>query len=204
MAGEASQQPSSKSSDVQAIVISDTLEMGFHGQSASETALLMDSGEVSPTHAEVPEDIPSEQITGQSDKAKSTQAEHNRSLLPDRLLLNSYIPPEGQAPPMEEVLVPRPEGAQEIINGWRSFNQGESPTAHMHQLYPALLRMPVVVRAEGRGKEYVVSVPAYACKDELKQVVEDGMLIRNRNFVQSAKLVCFQLLCIVLALFPSY
>ena len=60
----------------------------------------------------------------------------------------------------------------------------------MHQLYPTLLRMPVAVRAEGRVEVYDVLVPAYACKDELKQVVEDGMLIRNRNFVQSIELVC--------------
>ena len=105
---------------------------------------------------------------------------------------------------MEEVSVPRPEGAQEIINRWRSFNQGESPASHMQQLYPALLRMPVDVRAKGRGEVYVVSVPAYACKDELKQVVEDGMLIRNSNFVQSAKMVCLQPLCTILKLFPSY
>ena len=45
----------------------------------------------------------------------------------------------------------------------------------MHQLYPALLRMPVAVQAERRGEEYVVSVPTYACKDELKQVVLDGI-----------------------------
>ena len=66
---------------------------GFHGQSASETALLVDSGEVSPTHAEVREDIPLEQVVGRSNKAKSTRAGHGRSLLPDRMLLNSYIPP---------------------------------------------------------------------------------------------------------------
>ena len=74
----------------------------------------------------------------------------------------------------------------------------------MHQLYHALLRMPVAMQAEGRGEEYVVSVLAYACKDELKQVVEDEMLIRNRNFVQLAELVCLQLLCTVLVLFLSY
>ena len=62
---------------------------------------------------------------------------------------------------MEEVSVPRLEGAQEIIDRWRLFNRGESLAAHMHQLYPALLRMPVVVQAEGRGKEYVVLVLAY-------------------------------------------
>ena len=59
-AGEASQQPSGESSDVQEIVVSDSPEMGFHGQSASETALLAYLGEVSLTHAEVQEDIPSE------------------------------------------------------------------------------------------------------------------------------------------------
>ena len=53
VAGEDSQKPSDESSDVQAIVVSDSPEMGFHGQSTSETALSMDLGEVSPTHAEV-------------------------------------------------------------------------------------------------------------------------------------------------------
>ena len=39
---EASQQPSGESSDVQAIAVLDSYEMGFHGQSTSETALLVD------------------------------------------------------------------------------------------------------------------------------------------------------------------
>ena len=64
--------------------------------------------------------------------------------------------------------------------------------------------MLVVVRAEGRGEEYVIPALAYTCKDELKQVVEDGMLIRNHNFVQSVELVCLQLLCTILESFPSY
>ena len=53
MAGEASQQPFDESLDMQAIVILDSPEMGFHGESDSETALSVDLGEVSPTHAEV-------------------------------------------------------------------------------------------------------------------------------------------------------
>ena len=85
--GEVNQQPTGKSSDVQAIVVSDSPEMGFHGQSSLETALSMDLGEVSPTHAEVQEDIPLEQTVGRSDKAKSTRAGSSRSLLPDRLLI---------------------------------------------------------------------------------------------------------------------
>ena len=111
MAGEASQQSSGGSSDVHAIIVSGSPEMSFHGQTASKTALLVDLGEDSPTHAEVQEDIPSEQIASRSDKAKSTRVRRSRPLLPDRLLLSSYIPPQGQAPPMEEVSVPGIEGA---------------------------------------------------------------------------------------------
>ena len=64
---------------------------------------------------------------------------------------------------MEEVSPPKPEGAREIINRWKLFNRGNSPAAHMEQLYPALLRMSVAMRAEGKGEEYVISVPTYAC-----------------------------------------
>ena len=52
-----------------------------------------------------------------------------------------------------------------------------------------MFRMPVEVRAEGKGEKYAVSILAYTCKEDLKQVVEDGMLIRNHNFVQSLELV---------------
>ena len=58
MDGEESQQPSDESSDVQAIAVSDSLEISFYGQLASETALLVDLGEVSLTQAKVQEDIP--------------------------------------------------------------------------------------------------------------------------------------------------
>ena len=95
MTGEASQQPIGESSDVQTIVISDSGETGFHGQSTLKTAILVELGEVSPIHAEVQEDIPLEQIAGRLDKAKSTRAGKSRSLLLDWLLLNSDIPLQG-------------------------------------------------------------------------------------------------------------
>ena len=57
--------------------------MPFHGQLAPETAFLMDLGEVSPTHVEVQEDIPSEQVASQPNKATSTRARRIRPLVPD-------------------------------------------------------------------------------------------------------------------------
>ena len=44
-----------------------------------------------------------------------------------QLLLYSYILPQGQAPPLEEVSAPGPEGVQEIINRWKPFNRGKTP-----------------------------------------------------------------------------
>ena len=64
--------------------------------------------------------------------------------------------------------------------------------------------MPIEVRAKGKGEKYAVSIPTYAYKEDLKQVVEDGMLIRNRNFVQSTKLVRSLLMYTVLVSFVSY
>ena len=60
MVGEVYQHLTGEGSDGQAIVIMDSPKIGFHGQSASETELSVDLGEVSPTHAKVQEDIPSE------------------------------------------------------------------------------------------------------------------------------------------------
>ena len=67
-----------------------------------------------------------------------------------------------------------------------------------------MLSMLVEVRDEGKGENYLVSIPAYACKEDLKQAVEDGMRIRNRNFVQSTELVCSQLLCTYLISLLNY
>ena len=58
MVGEADQHPTGEGSDWQAIVIIDSPEMGFHGQSALKTELSANLGEVSLTHAEVREGIP--------------------------------------------------------------------------------------------------------------------------------------------------
>ena len=166
--GEVDQHPIGEGSNRQTIVVVDSPEMGFHGQSVSGTTPSTDLGEVPLTHEEHWESIPSEQIASRPDKATSSRSGSSRSLFPNWLLLNSYIPPQGQAPPMEEVSAHGPEGAKKIINRWKPFNGGESLVTHMEQLYPALLQMPVVVRAEGKGEEYSVSVPAYACKEDLK------------------------------------
>ena len=44
-------------------------------------------------------------------------------------------------------------------------------------------------RGGGQGEEYFVLVPTGTTKDDLQQMIEDGMQVRNRNFAQSTELV---------------
>ena len=127
--GEANQHPTGEGSDRKAIVIMDSPQMGFYGQSASKTMLSANLGEVSLTHAEVRESISLEEIASRPNKATSSRPGLSKPMLPDRLLLNSYIPPQRQAPPMEEVFALGPEDAKEIINLWKPFTRGDSPAS---------------------------------------------------------------------------
>ena len=102
--------------------------MGFHGQLSFEIAPMADLGEVPPTHEEVWEGIPSEKITSRPDKVTSFRSGRSRSLLHNQLLLNSYILPQGPTPPLGL------ECSQEIINRWKPFNRGESPSTYLEQL----------------------------------------------------------------------
>ena len=125
--GKATEHPIGEGLDGQAIVIMDSPEMGFHGQSVFETAPSADLGEVPLTHEEVQEDIPSKQTTSRLAKATSSWSGRSRLLLPDQLLLYSYIPPQDQAPPMEEVSTLGLKGAQEIIKGSHSTRENPRP-----------------------------------------------------------------------------
>ena len=66
-----------------------------------------------------------------------------------------------------------------------------------------MLRMPVTVRAGGQGEVYNISVPCSTSKEDLQQMIEDGMQVRNRNFDQSTELVSLEALFLVLALISN-
>ena len=84
---------------------------------------------------------------------------------------------------MEEVIVPEPEDIKRIIHQWKPFNREESVADHLDDLYLRMLQMPITARAVGLGKEYSVVVPVGTVKDDIQQIVEDGMQIHNRNYV---------------------
>ena len=90
---------------------------------------------------------------------------------------------------MEEVTVLEPEDIKHIIHQWKPFNQGESAVDRLDDLYPRTLRMPVTARVVELGEEYSIVVPVGTVKEDIHRIVEDGVQIRNRNYVQSTELV---------------
>ena len=122
MARRSGRSLSDEGSEVSTIVISGSPEMGLNDQPAPTNVTLVESREVFHALAAIQVIYSPEQ----SDKAKYTRAGCRMSLLPGWMLLNSYLPPSGPAPTMEEVLVPEPEGPWEIIDRWRPFNRGKS------------------------------------------------------------------------------
>ena len=103
----------------------------------------------------------------QSNMPKLARIGCKRPLLPDRILLNSYLPPRGPAPPMEEVVVLGPKGIKHITHRWKPFNQGESIADRLEDLYLRMLRMLVAARTGGLGEEYSVAVLAGIIKEDL-------------------------------------
>ena len=39
------------------------------------------------------------------------------------------------------------------------------------------------------GEDYSMTVPAGTNKEDLQQIIDDGIQIRNRNYIQSSELV---------------
>ena len=132
---------------------------------------------------------PPDWAESQPDMPKLGRTGHMRLLLLDRILLNSYLPSRSSAPAMEEVIVPRPKDIKHIIHRWKPFNQGESVVDRLDDLYLRTLRMHVAALAGGLGEEYSITVPVGIIKEDLQQIIEDGMQVRNRNYVQLTELV---------------
>ena len=112
-----------------------------------------------------------------------------RPLPPDRILINSYLPPRGPAPVMEEVKAPGLDDIKSILHRWRPFNGGESTADRLDDLYPRMLRLPVRAQEARQGEEYSIVIPVGTAKEDIYQIIKDGMWIRNRTFVQTVELV---------------
>ena len=49
--------------------------------------------------------------------------------------------------------------------------------------------MSVAARGMSLGEDYSVSVLAGTRKEDIEQIIDDGIQVRNRNYIQSTELV---------------
>ena len=77
------------------------------------------------------------------------------------------------------------DAAYSIIDRWNPFNQRDTFSIDMHELYPTNLRIQVVALSE----EYFIPFPGYVDKKSYQRVAEDGMYIHNHDFNETVELV---------------
>ena len=107
---------------------------------------------------------PPDRLESRPGNAKLALPGRKKPMPPDRILLNSYLPPRGPAPSMEEVTTPGPDDIKLILHRWKPFNRGESAADRLDDLYPRTLKMPVTAPEARLGEEYSVAVPVGTIK----------------------------------------
>ena len=85
------------------------------------------------------------------------------------------------APGMEEV--------KDILRRWEPFHRGASAANRLDNLYPYIYRVSAVALGMGLREDYSVTLPDSTSKEDFLQIIDDGIQVRNRNFVQSTELV---------------
>ena len=112
-----------------------------------------------------------------------------RPLRPDQVITRNYLPPRGPEPSRVEVSALGVEEVKDILRRWEPFHCGASAADRLDNLYPHIYRVPVVTRGMGLHEDYTMTLPASTPKEDFSQIIEDGIQVRNRNFVQSNELV---------------
>ena len=127
--------------------------------------------------------LPAAQVGSQPGRSKFTRTRLKRPEHPNRIITNSYLPARGPAPPKEKVLASGLEDGKYIIRHWMPFNRGKSAADRLNSLYMVMLRMLVASQANGVGEDYFVTVPSSTNKEDLQQIIEDGIQICNCNYI---------------------
>ena len=109
--------------------------------------------------------------------------------MPKQIITNCYAPPRGLELLRVEVLAPGADEVKYIMRCWEPFHCGESAADRLNNLYPHMLRMPVASRGMGFGEDYTVRILTGTRKEDIQQIIDDGIQVRNRNYVQSIELI---------------
>ena len=88
-----------------------------------------------------------------------------------------------------EVLALGVEEVKDILRRWEPFHRGESAADRLGNLYPHIYRLLVVARGMGLREDYTMTIPASTPNEDILLIIDDGIQVRSRNFIQSTELV---------------
>ena len=88
-----------------------------------------------------------------------------------------------------EVSAPGVEEVKDILRRLEPFHRGASAADRLGNLYLHIYWVPVVARGMGLREDYTMILPASTPKEDFPHIIDDGIQIRNRNFVQLTELV---------------
>ena len=176
-------------SEVQAIIIPGSPESRPIDQTKPAGVARIKSKEADPVPSALQVIPPSDPDEGQPSRSKFMRSGLPRPTLPERIITNCYAPPRGLEPPRVEVSMTKANEVKYIMHRWEPFHRGEFAADRLNNLYPHMLRMPVAAQGMGFGEDYTVSVPAGTRKEDIQRIIDDGIQVRNRNYVQSTELV---------------
>ena len=186
---ESSRPATGSSLEEQVIIIPGSPETRSNDRPDIGDDVLGESGEAASTPSALQMIPPPVQVGSRSGRSEFTRIGLKKLPLPDQIPMNSYLPVHSPTSPKEEVSVPGLEDVKYIVRHWKPFNRGESAADGLNSLYPMMLRMPMASRANCVGEDYFVTVPAGTNKEDLQQIIDDRIQIRNRNYIQSSELV---------------
>ena len=107
---------------------------------------------------------------------------------PVEVLTLNYTPPYSPEHLRVKVTTPGMEEVKGIFHRWEPFHSEASAADRLNNLYSYIYRVLVVSRGMGLHEDYSVNLPTPTPKEDFQQIVDDGILVRNRNFVQSTEL----------------
>ena len=107
----------------------------------------------------------------------------------DQVITQNYLPPRGPEPQRVETSTPEVEEVKDILRRWEPFHRGASASDRLDNLYPHIYRVPVVARGMGLREDYLVILPASTPNEDFLQIIDEGIQVRNHNFVLSIDLV---------------
>ena len=176
-------------SEGQAIIIPDSHESGPTDQTEPAGVARLKSKEADSVPSALQVIPPSDRDEAQPSRLKFMWSGLPRPTLPEWIITNCYAPPRGLEPPRVEVSAPEVNEVKYIMRRWEPFNLGESATDRLNNLNSHMLRMTVAARGMSLGEDYTVSIPAGTWKEDIQRIIDDGIQVCNRNYVQSTELV---------------